>query len=86
MYIVYSKPRCTFCDQAKALLHSKNLPYREVMFDVGQEKLEGVEYVKIVDFKHKYPNAKQAPQIFVETDSGLEHVGSFPELKARLKD
>ena len=40
MYTVYSKPNCTFCDQAKSLLKAKGLEFREIHFDVGQPKVE----------------------------------------------
>ena len=80
MYIVYTKPQCTFCDQAKALLNTKGLAYREVHFDVGQSKEEGKEYVNVAEFKARYPQVKTAPQIFEDTD----YVGGFPELRARL--
>lgn len=82
MYIVYSKPQCAQCDQAKALLKSKNLEYTEVMFDVGQPKKEGVQYIAVAEFKAKYPQAKMAPQIFEDQ----EYVGSLPELRTRLSN
>lgn len=33
MLTVYSKNHCPFCDQAKALLNSKNIPFTEVKID-----------------------------------------------------
>lgn len=33
MLTVYSKNHCAFCDQAKALLKSKNIPFTEVKID-----------------------------------------------------
>ena len=33
MLTVYSKNHCPFCDQAKALLNSKNIPFEEVKID-----------------------------------------------------
>lgn len=84
MYTVYTKPQCTFCDQAKALLKTKGLPYREIHFDVGQPKVDGVEYVNVAEFKAQNPQAKTAPQIFVEEAGGQVLVGGFTELRARL--
>ena len=84
MYTVYSKPNCTFCDQAKSLLKAKGLEFREIHFDVGQPKVEGAEYVNVAEFKAKNPEAKTAPQIFVEEGDALVHVGGFTELRARL--
>ncbi len=84
MYTVYTKPQCTFCDQAKALLNTKGLPYREIHFDVGQPKVDGVEYVNVAEFKAQNPQAKTAPQIFVQEGDAQVHVGGFTELRARL--
>jgi len=80
MYIVYSKPQCTYCEQSKALLKSKGIDYKEIMFDVGQPKVEGMHYVNVAEFKAQYPQAKTAPQIF----EGDEYVGGFAELRQRL--
>lgn len=33
MLTVYSKNHCAFCDQAKALLTNKNIPFTEVKID-----------------------------------------------------
>ena len=84
MYIVYTKPNCTFCDQAKALLQDKHLAYREIHFDVGQPQVEGVDYVNVAEFKAKYPQAKTAPQIFSQVVDQLVYVGGFTELRTRL--
>lgn len=84
MYTVYTKPQCTFCDQAKALLKTKGLPYREIHFDVGQPKVDGAEYVNVAEFKAQNPQAKTAPQIFVEEGGAQVLVGGFTELRARL--
>lgn len=80
MYTVYTKPQCTFCDQAKALLTFRGLPYKEIHFDVGQTKEAGKEYVNVAEFKSRYPQVKTAPQIF----DGDDYVGGFQELRARL--
>lgn len=36
---VFSKSNCTFCDQAKALLTSKNIPYTEIRVDQDPEAM-----------------------------------------------
>lgn len=33
MLTVYSKNHCAFCDQAKALLKNKNIPFEEIKID-----------------------------------------------------
>lgn len=75
-YTVYSKPNCPQCDRAKALIKSKGLTYNEIIFDVGQPKVDGVQYIAVADFKAKYPDAASAPQIFV----GEERIGGLPDL------
>jgi len=71
MFTVYSKPNCPFCDQAKALLKSKNLPMKEMVL--------GVDYTR-EQLLEKIPTARTVPQIF--SDDQL--IGGFTELKAYL--
>lgn len=81
MFTIYSKPNCTFCDQAKALLKSRGLSYTEIHVDVGQPQVEGNTYVSVAQLKEKVPTAKTVPQILRE-DGSL--VGGFTELKKEL--
>lgn len=69
--IVWSKDQCPFCDQAKALLKSRNIEFEErnVSRDWTREQL--LEAV---------PNARTVPQIFL----GEELIGGFNELRQRL--
>jgi glutaredoxin len=69
--IVWSKDQCPYCDQAKALLKSRNIEFEErnVSHDWTREQL--LEAV---------PNARSVPQIFL--DETL--VGGFNELRQRL--
>lgn len=80
MFTVYSKPACTFCDQAKALLESKGLEFKIVNLDVGQQKVEGAEYISRDDLLAKIPGARTMPQIL----QGDTLVGGFTELKKLL--
>ena len=69
--IVWSKDQCPYCDQAKALLTSRNIEFEErnVSHDWTREQpLEAV------------PNARSVPQIFVDE----ELVGGFNELRKHL--
>lgn len=75
-FTVYSKPACSFCDKAKALLSANGINYKEKVFDVGQPKVEGKEYVDLTAFKQSYPEVKSVPQIFVEGT----RIGGFTEL------
>ncbi len=80
-FIVYSKPACPQCDQAKQLIARKGKMYKEVVIDVGQARKESVEYINVTDLKSKYPNVRMAPVI---TDSEGGFIGSLPELKSVL--
>jgi glutaredoxin 3 len=71
--IVWSKYHCTFCDQAKALLESKGIPYEERKIGDGFTREELLEAV---------PTARTVPQIFLDDI----YVGGFPELKAKLTE
>ena len=69
--VVWSKYHCPFCDQAKALLKQKGIPFQEKKIGDGYTKEELLEAV---------PTARAVPQIFIDD----ELVGGFTELKARL--
>lgn len=80
MFTVYSKPACTYCEQAKALLEAKGLPYEVVNLDVGQAKVEGQNYISRNDLLAKVPGARTMPQVL---NDGVV-VGGFTELKKLL--
>jgi glutaredoxin len=69
--VVWSKYHCTFCDQAKALLNQKGIPFEERKIGDGWTTEELLEAV---------PTARTVPQIFLNE----EYVGGFMELKQRL--
>lgn len=69
--IVWSKYHCPYCDQAKALLKQKGIPFEEKKIGDGYTKEELLEAV---------PTARTVPQIFIDD----ELVGGFTELRARL--
>ena len=71
--VVWGKYHCTFCDQAKALLDSKGIPYEERKIDDGYTREELLEAV---------PTARTVPQIFLDD----EYVGGFNELKTKLTE
>ena len=81
MYVIYSKPSCSYCEQAKELLKSKQLDFEENIIDVGQVKEEGKTYVTVNQLKQRVPSARTVPQIFF----GDEHIGGFDALKLRLQ-
>jgi glutaredoxin len=69
--IVWSKDQCPYCDQAKALLTSRNIEFEERNVSHGWTREQLLEAV---------PNARSVPQIFLDE----ELVGGFTELRQRL--
>lgn len=84
MFHVYSKPACILCDQAKALLENKQIPFKEFILDVGQPKVEGRTYVTREQILEQFPGARTMPQVALVDDSRFERIGGFLELKDRL--
>jgi glutaredoxin len=71
--IVWSKYNCTFCEQAKALLKQRNIPFEERKIGDGYTKEELLEAV---------PTARAVPQIFIND----QLVGGFTELKKYIEE
>jgi glutaredoxin len=66
--IVWSKYNCNYCDQAKALLKAKDIPFEERKIGDGYTKEDLLEAV---------PTARTVPQIFLDE----KLIGGFTELK-----
>jgi glutaredoxin len=71
--IIWYMYHCPFCDQAKALLTQKGIPFEEKKIGDGYTKEELLEAV---------PTARTVPQIFLDD----ELIGGFTELKAKLTE
>lgn len=69
--IVWSKYHCPYCDQAKALLEQKGIPFEERKIGDGYTKEDLLEAV---------PTARTVPQIFIDD----KLVGGFTELRSYL--
>jgi glutaredoxin len=69
--VVWSKPMCPYCDQAKALLRNNG-------YEVEERKI-GDGYLK-EDLLEAVPGARSVPQIFLDE----ELIGGFNELKAHF--
>lgn len=81
MLTVYSKNHCPFCDQAKALLNKKNIPFNEVKID---ENTEARQF--IVEAGHRtVPQIYRGDQLFVEGGyTGLAKL-TDEDIKQRLE-
>ena len=71
--IVWSKYHCPYCDQAKALLKSKNIEFEERKIGDGYTKEELLEAV---------PTARTVPQIII--DGKL--IGGFTDLQKYISE
>ena len=69
---LWSKYNCPYCDQAKALLKNKGIPFEEKKIGDGYTKEELLEAV---------PTARTVPQIFLDD----KLIGGFTELNEHLK-
>ena len=69
--IVWSQTRCTYCEQAKALLEQNGIEYEERLIGNGWTKQQLIEAV---------PTARSVPQIFLKG----EYLGGFTELRQKL--
>ena len=73
--IVWSQTRCTYCEQAKALLEANGIEYEERL--IG----DGSEYTK-QHLLEVVPTARSVPQIFLRG----EYIGGFTELRQKLTE
>ena len=71
--IIWSKYNCPYCDQAKALLKDRRIPFEERKIGDGYTKEELLEAV---------PNARTVPQIIINGTS----IGGFTELRKYIDE
>ena len=69
---IWSKYNCPYCDQAKALLKNKGIPFEEKKIGDGYTREELLEAI---------PPARTVPQIFLDD----KLLGGFTELNEHLK-
>lgn len=67
-FYIYSKENCAACEEAKAILHMKNIGY--VVRKIGRD-------ISLAQFLEIFPDAKTVPQIM----NGNEYLGGIRELK-----
>lgn len=76
-YIIYSKPSCGYCLQARDLLEMEQLPF--------EYKQLGTHY-NLDELMTLSPDAKSFPQIFVVDENGNKDlIGGYSELVEHLK-
>ena len=68
--LIYTGPKCAFCDFAKALLNSKQISYQEIYIGDDPNKME--EMIK------KANGMRTVPQIFIDG----KHIGGNDKLQA----
>jgi glutaredoxin 3 len=68
---IYTKANCPNCMTAKALLKAKGLEYTEVDLDNSEDRMA---------FFLAYPDIRQMPQIFIDS----QRVGGLAGLQAAL--
>jgi glutaredoxin len=84
VFTVYSKPNCTYCDQAKALLEQQGVQYAVINLDVGQPRQEGQEYISRDALVALMPAARTMPQIVKHDSTSAVHIGGYEDLKRHL--
>lgn len=72
-YIIWSKPNCPACVQAKTMLSSTNA--------VIEERVLGSKWTR-EDLLSLVPHARSVPQIF----HGKDLIGGLPDLKKYLQE
>ena len=76
-YLVYGKPDCPFCDNAKAMLTVRDKEFQYLSLDVDYHKEDMIEMV--VDTFGITP--RTFPQIILTTDIGATYIGGFEQLR-----
>ena len=71
--IIWSKYNCPYCDQAKALLKQRSVPFEERKIGDGYTREELLEAV---------PNARTVPQIIINGNL----IGGFTELRKYIDE
>lgn len=69
--VIYSKPQCAGCEQAKSLLTSKGISY---------ETKDITNPANLMELKNLIPNVRSVPQIYINDT----HIGGIKELREYL--
>lgn len=75
-FTIYGKPSCGFCSKAKQFLRTRNIPFTYI--DITQDAA-AMKFVK------EGLQAKTVPQIMLDNNGIISHVGGFTELVEYFK-
>lgn len=76
-YVIYGKGNCPYCEKAKTLLTIKKQEFEYLTLDKDYTREELFELA---------PDAKTVPQIWLDTNGELFHIGGYTELENHFKD
>ena len=71
--IIYTKPHCTFCNQAKAIFESNNIEYKER--DISDPSIRH-------ELLTKLPSVKTVPQIYYDG----QYIGGYSDLEKFMEE
>ena len=78
-YFIISREECPFCEKALKLLHDKEIPYRDIIFNLKEKEL-------LEQFKYVF-EWKTVPMVFeVLEDKTYKFIGGFSDFQELLDD
>lgn len=79
-YLIIGSPSCGYCNNAKALLDQKKLPYEYTLMNhLTSTQVTELEQIAGVPFR-------TVPQIFIEEGEETTYVGGFTELAQSFRN
>ncbi len=76
-FIIYGKPNCPFCTNAKILLEQREQDFKYLTLDEDYS----LDQIQSLVLEKTGVLPRTFPQIFVEDGEQLTHVGGFSELR-----
>jgi glutaredoxin 3 len=76
-YIVYGKTNCPFCEKAKNILTARKEQFEYLVLDKDYTREELLQLA---------PDAKTVPQIWLDSNGELFHIGGYTELVDHFRD
>lgn len=72
-FTIYGKENCGYCKRALAWMEKHDHSYEYISLD---------NQAALTEFKQANPTARTVPQIFVEKDGDVKHIGGYTDLVA----